>query len=850
MPLPAWLGPSAKPATGPASRADLNAAATPPGVQQATLAAAGAPLRLIYGPDRVGALIADALTYQGSLVLLCVWGEGEIDAIESLTIADQVPAAGVTVTHYLGTAGQTADPLLVAAYAAQGVAYADTLPNVAYSVVKVPAGASAGWPTVQAVVRGLKLYDPRSGLTVYSDCPALALADYLSNARYGRGRTLDWASVGAAADANDELVGGEKRRIVGVTLANPGLHHENTEALRTYAGCWVSGVNPVKLIPDRPRAVDHVITGFGAAGIVEKSMKIKKRGILATPTVVEVRWVDTSVTPWAERTAYAYAPGVEAGTTPRRLASVALPGIHRYSQAVREAIERLNHFRLEDLDLEFVLRDEAMAIEAGDVALAFSQIGLSAKYIRITGAKLVDPGRYRIAAREYDAAAYSDSVVAEPTWPDTQLPDPSAPPVPTGLVAVEEVYQLENGTFASRLRATWDAADYPYLAHCRVEIRAGANLIQAGSAPGTEWASPAVQEGVTYTVRVAAVTAIGAASDWASTTVTAQGKYLVPGDVPWIAFFEVNGRSYLSWGQAADIDIWRYRLKYGPVGGDYASAIELDLIDGLRYQTGDIPAGTWVIYCKAVDSVRQESPNAATITGTVTLDSNAYLVDSYDHTAPSVSGMAEYSLGAWDATRRWVTEDGRTAATKFPNVASTYDQIAATYHDGSASAWWGESEDFGLSLSGTWTGMGAFDLLAGAGSSHIETSDDASTWRQAVSTSDLDTARFARLRHKSASGVIRVALGAADLQQVRLAAIPRSFEGDATSSASGPVTITLPQQLAKFTAITVQPLGSAAMIGVPDNLTLGDPTTFDAYVFDTAGNKVAAAFKWTAKGVG
>lgn len=850
MPLPTWIA-FPKPATGPASRTDINAAATPPGVQQATLAAAGAPLRLIYGSDRVGALIADALVYQGNLVLVCVWGEGEVDAIESFSVADQAPAAGVTATHYRGTAGQTADPLLVAAYAAQGVVYTDTLPDIAYSVVKVPSTASAGWPTVQAVVRGLKIYDPRTGLTAYSDNPSLAAADYLSNTRYGRGRSLDWASVTACANVNDDLVGGEKRRIVGVTLANPGLHHENTEALRTYAGAWVTGVNPVKLIADRPRALDHVISGWGGAGIVEKSMKLKKRGLMATPTVVEVRWVDTSVVPWAERTAYAYAPGVEAGTTPRRLSSVALPGIHRHSQAVREAVERLNHFGLEDLELEFTLRDEAMAIETGDVAMVFSQVGLAAKYVRITATRLVEPGRYRIAAREYDAAAYSDSVEAEPSWPDTQLPDPSAPPVVTGLSAEEEVYQLENGTFSSRLRATWDAADYPYLDHCRVEIlEGGANLIQAGSAHGTEWTSPAVQEGVTYTVRVAAVTAIGAASDWASATVTAQGKYLLPGDVPWLAFFEVNGRSYLSWGQAADIDIWRYRLKYGPVGGDYASANDLDLIDGLRYQTGDIPAGTWVIYVKAVDSVRQESPNAATVTGTVTLDSNAYLVDTYDHTAPSVSGMAEYSLGPWDASRHWVTEDGRTAAAKFPDVAATYGNTAASYHNGSASAWWGESEDFGLSLSGTWTGMGTFDQLAGAGSSHIETSDDAAVWRQAIATSELDTARFARLRHKSDSGVIRVALGAADIQQVRLAAIPRSFEGDATSSASGPVTITLPQQIAKFTAVDVQPIGAAAMIGQPDNLVIGAPTTFDAYVFDTSGNKVAAIFKWTVKGVG
>lgn len=844
MPLPSWIRLS----TGVPARADLAAVSTPLADVLANVAAENAPLRIVYGRAQVGAQIANVLVHGGRLIVQAVWCEGEIDAVESVSINNEALPAGVTATHYTGTAGQTVNATLVAAFAAQGIVYADALPGIAYSVVSIPATDSAGFPELVATIRGRKVFDTRTSTVAWSDNPALCLADFIASPAYGLGLPVDAASVTAVANDNDALLGGLNRRRLGLVIDSVAPTRQHIEALRAYAGCWVidSGAG-LKLVSDRPRATDHTVT---AADVIAGTFRLRQLGVADLPTVVHVTWTDTTTTPWSEKTATAYAPGVGDGTTPRRESTVPLPGIQTYAQGLREAIERVNHFSLENIEAEWDAFDEALAYEKGDVVSVTHPVGLTGKLMRITDVRPSGPGRFRVTAREYDSAAYSDAIASEPSSPDTALPSPAAPPVPTGLVAAEEVYQLENGTFASRLRATWDAADYPYLAHCRVEIRAGANLIQAGSAPGTEWASPAVQEGVTYTVRVAAVTAIGAASDWASTAVTAQGKYLIPGDVPWITFFEANGRSYLSWGQAADIDIWRYRLKYGPVGGDYASAIELDLIDGLRYQTGDIPAGTWVIYCKAVDSVRQESPNAATVTGTVTLDSDAYLVDSHDHTSPSVSGMAEYSLGPWDATRRWVTEDGRTAAAKFPDVAATYDQIAATYHDGSASAWWGEPEDFGLSLSGTWTGMGAFDLLAGAGSSHIETSDDASTWRQAVSTSDLDTARFARLRHKSASGVIRVALGAADLQQVRLAAIPRSFEGDATSSASGPVTITLPQQLAKFTAITVQPLASAAMIGVPDNLTLGDPTTFDAYVFDTAGNKVAAAFKWTAKGVG
>lgn len=48
-----------------------------------------------------------------------------------------------------------------------------------------------GLPEVFAVIKGKKVYDPRSGLTAWSDNPALCIRDYITNTRYGLGESVD-----------------------------------------------------------------------------------------------------------------------------------------------------------------------------------------------------------------------------------------------------------------------------------------------------------------------------------------------------------------------------------------------------------------------------------------------------------------------------------------------------------------------------------------------------------------------------------------------------------------------------------------------------------------------------------
>lgn len=824
-------------------RSDINDVAKSPEERQMPLAAENAPIRVTYGRDRIGAQIANVLLHGAYWVIQAVWGEGEIDGIESVTIDDQPSTA--LVTHYLGTAAQGVDPWLVDAFAAKGEVYSDALPGIAYSVFRVSSGVEQ-FPQIAAVIRGRKVFDPRTGLTAYSTNPALALADFLSSPVYGAARTVDWASVEAAADACDDLVSGEPRRKIGVTLSDVRDVYQHADVLRTYAGCWiVPGGDGLQLIPDRPASV--VRTFDHAAGDILALGALRKRPITDAPTVMMVRYTDTTVTPWKDGYVTAYAPGVLAGTTPRRESEVTLPGIHSASQAMREAVERLNKLTLSDLSFDLDTFDEALEVEVGDVVAVTHPIGLTAKQMRVVGVT-GESGRYRLSLTEYDPAAYSDAVTGEPSSPDTSLPDPGAPTPVTGLALAEEVYQLQDGTYSSRIRATWAAPAFPWIDHYRINVIQGGAVVQTGTAPGTAltWASGAVQEAQGYQVDIITVSRTGASSSVAVKTITAQGKQLAPGDVPSLTGFEVGGEVRLSWAPAVDIDIWRYEVRYGLTTDTWADATLIDRTDALRLMTKDIPAGTWAFMVKAVDSVGNYSPTEARRTITVTLDSNAFLVDTYQFDAPTVSGLAEYALGRLDTKRRWVTEDGGTVGSKFTAALSSYSLPMAAYNT-AASAWNSETEDFGLSLSGNWQAEVVASSIVGAHDEYLDIGPDGTSWTTYPMVAKT-TGRFAKVRIEAASGeVVYVETPGAE---VRIDAVPRQEDGESTSLSSGGKTIMLANDYAAVKSITITPLGTASRTATVDAITTGAPSSFAVYLFNPAtGAQVAGGFRWTFEGV-
>ena len=66
-----------------------------------------------------------------------------------------------------------------------------------------------GLPTITSIVRGKKVYDPRTATTAWSDNPALIIRDYLTNDDYGLGESasnIDDTRLATAANICDQTV--------------------------------------------------------------------------------------------------------------------------------------------------------------------------------------------------------------------------------------------------------------------------------------------------------------------------------------------------------------------------------------------------------------------------------------------------------------------------------------------------------------------------------------------------------------------------------------------------------------------------------------------------------------------
>lgn len=457
--------------------ASLNAAAS-----QRALAGAGARalVPLTYGTDRVGALLLNVLvsgTDASVLLVQCLWGHA-CDAVDELRLNDQALPAGSVVISYTG-AQTTADVALVGAFAAQGITYTDTLTGYAYSVIAMPSRSFTGALDASARVRGRRVYDPRKDTTAggagahrlatpatweWSDNPSLCLADWLASSTYGPAEPVLWSSVPAAANANDATVGAaaEKRRTIGLTMTQPVSMVDLVEALRAYAGCWLMPASGgMRLIADTD-AVAVASYSHDAGQIAELgALVLRDRG--NSPTAVEVTYTDASQIPYRDASATASLPG--AGTTlPWRLSGVRLPGVHRYSQALREATERLNKLTLADLTTDAEVFDVGIAHDLADIVTITHPIGLVAKAMRVTGIEMPAAGRWRLSLTEHDPLVYSASVVTLASTTDTPRVAPAGPP--------DDVAGLTGTLTQGAVRWAWTQSAVSDYAETRLRIGA------------------------------------------------------------------------------------------------------------------------------------------------------------------------------------------------------------------------------------------------------------------------------------------------------------------------------------------------------------------------------------------
>lgn len=590
---------------------------------------------LYGGPERMGGLlytlaIPTTGVYAGCLVYSLLMMDGVAESLTDFEVNNAAVPSGITIVAYNGSQ-VIVDPALAAAMPG----FTETMNGTAYLSVVVGPGAVQGWPNITAMVKGRKVYDPRTTLTVWSDNTALCIRDFLVNFC---GRAVSEPHAISAADWCDvNLTNGTttiKRSTMTLLLDTNRTVDSWLDVMRQYLPGWiVTSEGLARIVPDRDEASSHTFTVDNVA--LRPFPQVSMRGIRDLPTRVDVGYTDTTQVPWRVR--YASAGSGAARTR------IELPGLRTFSAAKRFATERLNHYRIENNEIAFGVFDYGVRILPGDLAtITEPTYGWTAEPIRILAVKDLGNGRWTVRARIYRVAAYSGVVVDPTSWLAGSLPDPRTVLPVTGLSALEEVF-LESSMgddylarayiYQSRLKVLWTAPTDSYLRDYLVRVLDGVNTVHEAFVRFPEISTPIVQQGVTYTVEVYTRNTYGYLSAKQTVVVLALGKLLPPGDVPSITEArEIGGDVLVAIEPAVDIDIVRYEWRVGvdsivATWEDMPDDPPLDRVDGLRARFFALPVGTHRLAVKAIDSVGNYSINATYVVVTVTSDSEAFIQD-------------------------------------------------------------------------------------------------------------------------------------------------------------------------------------------------------------------------------
>lgn len=698
--------------TAPVERITLS---KQPGIseQQLTVAAAGDFIPFGYGRVMIGAKILQPKIWSNNpangmrLLLPCVLGLGPIGGLDATYFDDRTAPAGVTSTVYLGTASQGIDPSLASAwlnsyYPPYTVVYADTMPGVAYVVLLLPSGATYAFQNIRFIVRMSCVYNPMldgtSGVTgaagsqrltdnttwTYDNNPSLALAHFLSTKGIGPEETLDWQSVADCAAQNTT-----DGRSINLMIDTPQLTDQWEEVLRSYAGVIIDRSGPtVRFVADAPASSVYTFTNAAPANYVLDSLDIQRRGRLGAPTLVTVKYTDTSKVPWAEAEVTEKNAGVDDGSTPWMEQVIQWPGCQSATMAKREAIRRINEFNVADTSMSLIGLDEAIYVQRGDVVSLTDGEGFTLKQFRVTDCFPIEAGRWRVSGTEYQDGLYSAVQYNGPVTPDTTLPDPYAPPTPGAVTLAEVVVQKQGGgLYESRIQATWAEVDWPFIESYRIDfyrdIGGTLTLIESANvSDGTlEWMSSPVIEGYTYRVLLSIRSTMLATGSSSFATLIAVGKGAVPGDAANVVINYDNGDVVATWDAAVDIDITGYEVRVGETTDTWATAIRFVVrVTGLSAVIKGLDVGTWRVFVKALDSVRsdqypygQESANA--VYEDVTIATRSFVMHTHQFVTPTLSIMTE--LCSVNGKRRFVSAAATTFMSAVVATLSTLTDVLA-----------------------------------------------------------------------------------------------------------------------------------------------------------------------------
>jgi hypothetical protein len=843
----------------------VNAAARPVEWSARSIAGANAVIPIVYGtPVRVGLAIVGLIVQAGFLNILGVIGHGELELLSTLEMDGKGYApAELNAQFYTGTPTQTVDPSSVVAYASVGVTFADAMPDVAYVRLSLPPTLKLNaFPNISATVAGRKVFDPRSNTTVFSANPALCLADFITNDKFGAGRLVDQASLIDAANFCDEDVDGQRRKQIAIAFVESQKVEDIIAHMQAYTGCALWERGGVYYFKPLRRSTPSRLVSYG--DMLQGSLKISRARLRDIPTDVGIAYTDVSV-PENFQTRRQYAPRVATGAG-RRESVLAMPGITRPEQAARDALERQNQFTVATTELAWAAFDPGMELQQAEVVtVQLPDYGINAPF-RLTRVADQGFGRWSIEAESYADSIYDGVAIVDPPPlnPGGMIPTLD-PPVMVPPVNVREVSTLQgDGTWLSQLAFDWAR---PTQAHSAFQTTlynvtnpAAQVVVDSRTTALPSFQSYPLAVGGTYYLSVRAISPSGAVSnEVTSTPFTVVGKDVPPGDVPAFFAVEAGGDVFMNWTRPTDPDLAGFEIRRGVPGATWAQMVPVTDVDANSFVAFNQPEGVWDYSIRARDTAGQLSARDTRQRVTVAHDGGQiitrgpwpfapYTSQNFDQwTAGGVVYMVNTNpAGLWgDGADNPDNAVGRFDDSLKDTIIALPSTVPAWIESGPI--------DVGQIMAGDWQLLGNIEVIGGPSNGYrlklLLADTQAGPFTEVPSLTG--SGRWAKLRIEVDAGTI---VRTTQTWQLLYSTVPTIESGTVDVPAGGAAIVPLVNRYSSWESAFASIIGDGASTAVysrVDNIVIGGgvPNTITVKLFNSAGQPTSGRASWQFKGL-
>ena len=600
----------------------------------------------------ISAVLVNADGTETTYVVTCSGATLTLSGGSSLTLLVSynynAGASRVNVQKHLSPGGvDTADTYLINAVPTKWTT-AHKLSGYTYIVLSLDLNMSrfqGGPPNVTAKLRGKKVYDYRTGTTVYSANPALCTADFLrSEAGFSAlDSQIDSAAAITAANACDAqgfnchgALNTDQSRDVNLKSLEDsmaGRTHWSGGVWRILAGIWTT---PVMTLTDDNLAAPIEVTQ-AANPRASRFNSVRGKYVVASGL-----GVTTDFTP------YTVPSYISADGTNQWLdVTYGMTGTNAECQKLA-AIE-VERSRA-GLTINYPAHLSAWKLQPGDrVYVTNAELGFVSKSFRVQDWTHINNAPLGLVLVEDVATMWTGTfTTSDPLGVSSNLVDPwakpAAPASVTALSGTNQLFKNRDGTIITRVQVQWPTSTV------RAVLQGGKTQLQWRLATATDdqWINidlsadaastfiDGVKDGANILIRVRYLTGVGAEGYWTTISHSVVGKTAAPA-IPTLPSI-LNGAVY--WTGVTDLDLDGYVLRSIPgstANWGSGTPLHTGMVTSIPFVIPTTLYGVQTVMVCSMDTTGNLSAPAS-VTYDFSTPNTGNVVQSYDYRANTWPG--------------------------------------------------------------------------------------------------------------------------------------------------------------------------------------------------------------------